>query len=314
METAAVIGGSSSSSSRPHQQPPAWFPNGKLDVLLLGDSLDQHMVVALCEAGKRYGFRATGAALAEPGKKAGRGAVFSSCGNGVFRLSAYRLFGIHPTLVAMPDVAVKDDARGLKDAGVLLAARRLGELLPTDVPDFDKVQAMVLSSCLWDLSRPVTVSDPMPLESVLTYQQEVHRLVRLLKHRYPLKQLYLRTSPPLNEQALMQPPAIRNKQQAGGGRWKKGRGGGGRDASSVKLVGDNTAGRTLRNQHMLNQALAFAAAQEYEEGFLDADALRWDSMLTGYHTLAKDGRHYPPAPSLAFLNLFLNVFRGSLLT
>ena len=65
--------------------------------------------------------------------------------------------------------------------------------------------------------------------------------------------------------------------------------------------------RTHRNQAVLNNAIRTAAASVPRVGVLD-----WSNMLQGYTSLLdpKDRRHYPPGPSLAYLNLLLNVGRS----
>ena len=203
------------------------------------------------------------------------------CSNGRVRLINYKLFGlVEPSQLKLAERQELREPHNL----TLDADWRLSKLLQQDVPDIHNFDAIIVNSCLWDLSHPVTTSDPLTMSFGIRYAQRVEQLSLMLRAQYPNAMLYWRTCPPTNDRVYPQ---------------------------NVELVQNATVTRTQRSQAVLNNAVMSVVHRHnhISTHIVSNGVLDWAHMLAGYSIHATDGRHYPEGPSLAFFNLFLNALR-----
>jgi hypothetical protein len=168
---------------------------------------------------------------------------------------------------------------------------RLQTLLQQDIADAAHLDAIVLSSCLWDLSYPVTNTSTVTDAFLLEYHAAIARHTRALRRLYPSAMLFWKTCFPTK---------------------------GGLDRPDERPAG-NTPGevhplvtRTRKSQGLLNNALEAAVRELQASGEPDVQLIDAWKMMHGFSYLATDGRHYPRGPSLAVLNLVLNAVKESL--
>ena len=251
------------------------WPRPRLKVLLAGDSLDRHIIEFICALpeSRKQGFQLH--TLVHPLSQA------RECSHGHVRLISYKLFGlVEPSQVEMAEQQELREPHNL----TLDADWRLSKLLQQDVPDIHNFEAIIVNSCLWDLSHPVTTSDPLTMSFGIRYAQRVEQLSLMLRAQYPNAMLHWRTCPPTNDKVYPQ---------------------------KAKLVQKANITRTQRSQAVLNNAVMSVVHRQNHTStrVVSNGVLDWAHMLAGYSILATDGRHYPEGPSLAFFNLFLNALR-----
>jgi hypothetical protein len=256
-----------SASAGPLESAPKWFPRpGGLKVLFIGDSLDKHLMQKFCELDRRQlklkwlvsNFSGAG-----------------TCTGGALVASNYRIFG----LAAPSQLRLLPRYEKRQPSALHWDTRyRLEHLLLRDLPEAAlPLDAIVLHSGVWDLSRPLTSTDPVPLSTALAYHAAVRDISKLMRRLFPRTLLFWRTGPPVGHHDA--PPSS----------WLT---------------------RTHKSQATLHAALKDAVDLERAAGNVDSDVLDWFAMCTGYsHVTAADRIHYPPAVDLAFFNLFLNALR-----
>lgn len=190
----------------------------KMKILLIGDSMDRNIVFYFCDLpiAKTRGFKLTQWSMMRFG-----------CSNGIFQIVAYMIFGLH--MPSQHHIAVKIETRNPRNS-TWQTSWRLSKMLQIDVPDVHSFTAIMVQSCLWDLSRPVTSTDPLRANVALEYLSEVRRLSYSLQQLYPAPKRYWRTCPFTNY------PDI------------------------VEVSKSPTITRTKRNQIILNDALHYAVA------------------------------------------------------
>ena len=162
-----------------------WPRRASLNVLLAGDSLDRNIVEFLCAVpeSRRQGFRLR--TLVHNLSQA------RECSNDRVRLINYKLFGlVEPSQI---EVAKVQELRE-PHSQTLDALWRLSNL-GQDVPDIHNFDAIIINSCLWDLSRPVTPSDPLAARFGLRYARRVREISSVMRDEYPAAMLYWRTCP-----------------------------------------------------------------------------------------------------------------------
>ena len=247
---------------------PSWFPAGGLRVLLIGDSLDKSIMTAFCELGEK---RTAVRWLVHEGSGAG------ICRGAALTLVNYRIFGL--ANYSQPYLLPRYETRRPKPR-VWDTRYRLQRLLPRDVPNASSFDAIILHSSAWDLSRPLTTTDPATVATARAYHAAVRNVSHLMRRSYPRSRIFWRTSPPLGFD----------------------------DGPPIAGVT-----RTKKSQTMLHNALKDAVDEERRAGNVDGDVLDWHNMLGGYSHLAKKDPnrvHYPRQLGLAFFNLFLNALRA----
>ena len=264
-----------------HRHTHTWPLGRTLKVALVGDSLDRKIVQYICnlEDAKRHGFKET--VLVH---KRSQEYV---CSNGRVRLVSYQLFGlVEPS---QPEIAKIVERRGPKQL-TWSSEHRLTRLLQKDVPDIHSFDAMTVHSCLWDLSQPVTTSDPLKVRYALQFAEKVRNLSFTLRDEYPTLLRYWRTCPPTN---------------------------GKRYPLKAELEEDAQITRTQRSQAVLNNAISTVIvqfSQNSDTKLVSHGVMDWDHMMNGQSMMAVDGRHYPVGPALAYFNLFLNALAWDMRT
>uniref|UniRef100_A0A061R413 Uncharacterized protein n=1 Tax=Tetraselmis sp. GSL018 TaxID=582737 RepID=A0A061R413_9CHLO len=285
---------------------PDWFPSTiqgqkHFHIVFVGDSLERNTVRFFCEIAASHGFH--GSFLPSPPpkktkkkkKKKKRQPViqpkpsqnttgtstFAQCTNKLFTLSWFQIFSLSETLIPRgTQVVAKSDPRVKRNEAAAHTLFRLEHFLPEDVVGFDEAEAIVIASNLWDLTRPVADTDYVTQEQILSYKGAVSNVTTLLRNAHPKKKLVWMTKPYVSTN------------------------------DGVRRSGKELLTRTRRSQAALNSALCAAVLEKNDK---ETEVFDWCSMLVGFSHLAADGRHYPPPPSLAMLNLLLNVLRHKFL-
>ena len=211
-----------SAAAGPPESAPSWFPAGGLKVLFVGDSLDKHLMQGFCKledssskhpvSQKKKTPMRNLEELAEPLKKKKKEAKkkkkkkiqwfvhkesgMGVCKNAALQLSNYRIFGLgrpsqqrllpkYENRQPMPltwDTHYRLETLLFQDLGAAAAA---------------SLDAIVLHSGVWDLSRPKTDVDPVTLAVAAEYHAAVRNISKLMRRRFPRAKIFWRTGPPV---------------------------------------------------------------------------------------------------------------------
>ena len=252
----------------PPDAAPDWFPSGRaLNIVFVGDSLDKHIMQAFCELNTT---RTNLKWLVDENSGAG------ICRGAALTVSNFRIFGL-----ARPSQNHLLRRYESREPSSLYwdTHYRLHRLLKRDLPDSESLDAIVLHSGVWDLSRPTTKTDPVSIKYLMEYRKAVHNISRLVHKRFPHAKVFWRTGPPTGYRDAKPRPAL--------------------------------VTRTKKSQVALHNALKDAVDLDFTAGKVDGHVLDWFNMLVGWSHLTdtENKIHYPPVVNLAFLNLVLNVLR-----
>jgi len=273
------------------------YPSSHVSLLLIGDSLDRHIVRNFCQHGKADGFKML-PALWEREPKApsefmnraetrsnDHTAAADICTNGLFTLSFFKIFGITRTGCTNGGWLYKEDTRKPQDA-----FGRIKTLMPRDLPAslVGRYAAILVSSNLWDLSDGCLEKTDLDVTPAYAeaYESGIRDVHTLLSEQFPEAKLFWKTSPPMSTSY---------SKQHGGQHDSVGTG--------RTLLARNTQGQMSLNKIMRNTVPKLGGKNIVVD---------WWNMMMNWGRrnidtdLQKDGRHYSTGPGLAFLNLWCN--------